>query len=477
MFILAPLFAMAVFANRALVPAIVIALLVPYLFLPVGYRVRLPGVPDLDKTSMISIGLLIGVLFFGAKQIAKNGLPKLTNGSKLLQTCVMLCLVTIFVGICLTVMNNREFLIFGPRYIPAMRPWDLISLIADLILLLVPFFVARRYLATPDAHYELLRLIVIWALVYSLLMLVEFRMSPQLHNWIYGYFQHSFAQHIRDGFRPMVFLTHGLAVGFFIFTAVLAAAALWQKEKDTKWLWALAWLFLILLNSKNLAASLLGILFLGVMFGLRTKMQIWVAAIVAMSVLFYPALRQAHLIPIDTMMSAAESYSEARARSLGYRLYNEDLMLERVAQKPLTGWGNWGRDRIYNEDGRETTILDGLWIIILGRQGWLGYIGLFGILTIPVIFLLATRKRKPVPPETMALILVSAGNLIYMIPNATLTPLGLLIFGAVAGFAQNDATQESQTDAVTDGHDLRQPNRYTRFPHTPQRSRGQVQSE
>jgi hypothetical protein len=157
-------------------------------------------------------------------------------------------------------------------------------------------------------------------------------------------------------------------------------------------------------------------------------------------------------------------------------LGNEDLILERVSQKPLTGWGNWGRDRIYNDRGREVTIVDGLWIVILGRQGWMGYVGLFGLLALPVIFLIFTQRRKNVPPETVALILISAGNLIYLIPNATLTPLGLVIFGAVAGFAQNDATQETK-DAPEDGiRNVRQPLRYTRFPHATRRTAPQRDS-
>ena len=75
----------------------------------------------------------------------------------------------------------------------------------------------------------MLRGLVVAGLIYSLPMLFEVRMSPQLHTWIYGYFPHSFGQQMRDGgFRPVVFIGHGLGVAFFVMTTVVAAAAFWR---------------------------------------------------------------------------------------------------------------------------------------------------------------------------------------------------------------------------------------------------------
>ena len=49
-------------------------------------------------------------------------------------------------------------------------------------------------------------------------MLVEVRLSPQINTWIYGFFQHDFIQMMRyGGFRPIVFLPHGLWVAFFAY--------------------------------------------------------------------------------------------------------------------------------------------------------------------------------------------------------------------------------------------------------------------
>lgn len=464
-----PILALMLFAKRDVTSAILIGTLVPYLLLPEAFAVNLPGVPDLDKTVAISLGLLGGLLFFRARSLAD--LPVLNTANRTFRFVLLALVVVIFGGSILTVMNNRDMLFFGPTVLPAMRPWDAIALFGSMTLFLVPFFVARRYLATVEAHRALLQMLVMAGLGYSLLMLVELRLSPQLHNWIYGYHQHSFLQHIRDGFRPMVFLEHGLWVGFFMFAALIGAAALWKSEKDTKWLWAGLWIFTILMVSKNLGAFAIALMCLAILFALWRKMQIMIVITIALMTLTYPALRQAHLIPIDQIMSAASSVSEARAGSLQFRLDNEDRLLERALERPITGWGGWARDRIYDERGRDISISEGRWILTLGAWGWLGYLGLFGILGLPLISLARTSRRKEIPYETIGLALICSGNLIYMIPNATLTPVGLLCFGALAGFAQFDTTKATVQNPDSAERNPRMVRQYTRFPQTAKRER------
>src|SRR5262249_41129920 len=78
---------------------------------------------------------------------------------------------------------------------------------------------------------DILRVLVIAGLAYSPLMLFEIRMSPQLHILFYGYLPHKFIQTVRgEGFRPVVFLGHGLLVAFFAMTSFVAAAAFWRTR-------------------------------------------------------------------------------------------------------------------------------------------------------------------------------------------------------------------------------------------------------
>ncbi|MEZ4288411.1 MAG: hypothetical protein R3A47_09765 [Polyangiales bacterium] len=98
-------------------------------------------------------------------------------------------------------------------------------------------------------------------MLYSLLQLVELRFSPQLHRWIYGYHQHNFVQTIRaGGYRPMVFMSHGLAVSLFTATAAMAAMGLYRARIRIGRFssgFATGYLMFILLIAKSLAAALL----------------------------------------------------------------------------------------------------------------------------------------------------------------------------------------------------------------------------
>lgn len=459
--VVAPFF----FASLPAVSALLWAVLVPYLFLPEAYGINLPGLPDIDKTAAITIGLMVGFLFYRDKfNAALKQTPTILVGRSF-QKVVVLCLCLIGVSIFGSVLNNSEALRFGPTFLPGMRPWDIISALAGTALYITPFFFARRYLATPETHRALLYVLVVTGLVYSLLMLIEFRLSPQLHAWVYGYHQHSWVQHIRDGFRPKVFLQHGLWVGFFMFQVTIAAAALWKIEKTPQFLWAGVWLFFILMISRNLGAFAIGLLALAAFFGTWSKMQVRLGVIFALAIVFYPMLRQAQVIPLQQILEVAGNISEDRAGSLLYRLDNEDALLERAFIKPFTGWGGYGRDRIYNELGQDLAISEGRWIQTISLRGWIGYIGFFGLLAAPVVFFPIVRRRKAIPPETIALMLIAVGNFIYMVPNSTLTPVSWLIFGALAGFVQYDSAAKEPENPEQVSRPAPGANSYTRFPH------------
>ena len=90
--------------------------------------------------------------------------------------------------------------------------------------MLLPFLLGYMVLSSTDGVRAWMAALLLAGLAYSLPMLLEVRMSPQLNVWIYGFFDHDFSQAIRyGGYRPMVFLEHGLWVALFGFMAVIAA--------------------------------------------------------------------------------------------------------------------------------------------------------------------------------------------------------------------------------------------------------------
>ena len=83
-------------------------------------------------------------------------------------------------------------------------------------------------------------------------------------------------------------------------------------------------------------------------------------------------------------------------------------------------------------------------------------------LTAPLLALRRAGRRKDIPVETVALALIMIGNVIYLIPNSALSPLGWLMAGALAGFVQFDRTADHSSD-VAPGSEAKKRTRYTRF--------------
>lgn len=463
-----PLIVLALFATQPQRTALVWSLLLGYLFLPERYGINLPGLPPLNKRSVAALAILAGLLLFRPNRTprlaALNEQPLLENHNRLFAWAFFGLAAMLLLNMGLTIATNRISYTIGDKFLSALRPWDFVSMASATVFMMIPFFLGRRYLSRPEDHLYLLKCLTISGLVYSLLIVFEARMSPQLNRWIYGYFQHDWIQHIRNGFRPIVFLDHGLSVGFFLVSVFLAALALSRSPRvDKRAGWALAalWLLLVLLISRNLGASAIALLMLPLVL-LRRRLALFMVTAITLVFLAYPAVRQTDLLPLDQILTTAEKISPDRMQSFQFRLDNEDLLLARAAEKPLSGWGGWGRAKVYNEKGRNITVTDGLWIIVLGDQGWIGYICFFGLLTLPLLALPRVRKRKEIPIETAAMALIMTGNLIYLVPNSTLSPIAWLMAGALAGFVQYDVKATGDAPAQ-ETKPSRRPG-YSRFP-------------
>ena len=102
----------------------------------------------------------------------------------------------------------------------------------------------------------------------------------------------------------------------------------------------------------------------------------------------------------EPMVDAARLMSDDRARSLEGRFVNEDLLMTKAFQRPMFGWGGWGRNRVYDEYGKDLTVTDGRWIIELGQRGFVGLLSLFALLLLPLsapcrqLSLAATFRRR-----------------------------------------------------------------------------------
>ena len=424
--------------------AIIACVLVAYLFLPpppAGFD--FPLLPPLTKETIPNLVIILACLILYRGQIKL--LPDTLTGK-----------ILVLVFVCspmATVLTNGEPVFFGPLGLPALLLREGFSTMIQQFMLISPLLLARNFLRTADDQRDILKAIFVGGMVYSVLMLIEVRLSPQLNLWIYGYFQHNFDQMIRfGGFRPIVFLYHGLWVSFFAMTAAVAAIALARGtiSRVALGFWAAAcYLLVVLVLSKSLGAIIYGLVLIPMVAVLSARMQIRVAALLAFTALAYPVFKGADLVPQEVMLQQAEQIDQDRANSLRFRFQQETILLDRADEKPLFGWGLWGRNHIWDGvTSQILTVTDGRWIILIGVLGWVGFLAEFGILALPIILIWRKTGQGEMSPWIGPMCLMLGINLIDLIPNATLTPLTWLLAGAILGYAEAFSTQKQPEAAV-----------------------------
>jgi len=427
-----PLVVAILFRTTSKPTALLAAILAGYLLLPEQIVLDLQGLPPLNKNTIPALAAFFVVLMMNTgpdTPFQKGWLPQ-----------GILPKILIF-GLAIstfpTVITNSDPLSYGLKFLPALRFWDAFSMIMTILTILLPLFLGRKFLARPDQQRLLLVALAIAGAFYSLLALFEIRMSPQLNNMVYGFFPSSWLQHIRgNGFRPLVFLNHGLWLAIFFSAAILAAFGLIRLSENPRkliFLFAGLWLLMTLILSRSLGALAITLILLPAVILLGKRQILMVAATLSTIVLIYPMLRGAGLVPVDQIMEWAQGISSERAASLSFRFGNEDVLLEKARQRPLFGWGGWGRNFVFDDLGTRTSLTDGYWILIIGKGGWIRYLMEFGLLCFPPILAVLYPRRYQLGFETSLLMLILVGNLIDLLPNATITPVTWMIAGAVWG--------------------------------------------
>lgn len=472
MLLIWPVVGLMLFTQFRVPIALSVTLIAGYLFLPPKLFFDLPAIPNLNKENIPVLTAFL-ILALGAGNFRKEALlPGWLPRHWLFQ----LLIAMLVIGAIGTVVTNRGVLVYGPRVITGLGFSDIRVDLFVILFTLLPFLMARKYLSDETGQRALLVIVLAFAVFYTLPALYEVRMSPRLNFKLYGEFPHSWMQHLRGGsWRPIVFLDHGLKLGLFLSMATLLAFG-YIKAVNTsdraKYILAGAWLFVVLVLSKNLGALLLAIMFVPIALIFSARMQVIFAAVIAGVILCYPILRSTGVISAPAIMSVAENVNPTRARSLAYRLEHEDILMAKASQKPIWGWGGWGRSRVYETQyGDDISTTDGLWVITFGVRGWVGYLSYFGLLCMPII-LLAAHRSKPISPTTALVALLLALNLIDLVPNTGVTTLTWLLAGSLLGTFElrrkGGGGGETAPVETTDIMPRRTPNSYSRFPRETQ---------
>ena len=312
-----PLVAIHLYRTRPSSQATAWTILGALLLLPSQLAIKIPMIPAIDKTSVSALSAVAGYFLF---------VPRLRRFAPRFGLAEILAAAYIG-GPVVTSLLNNDSIVIGDLVLPGVGWYDGISALLSQTILFLPFFVGRRFLHKADDIETILRVLVLAALLYSLPMLFEVRFSPQLSNWIYGYFPSTFAGESRyDGFRPVVFMNNGLTLAFFMSTSVLAAVVLWRVNSRFNKLPAggvLAYLGAVLILCKSSGSLVYAIVFGFLFRWTKPTTQIRVAVLLAGIAILYPVLRMADYFPTDQLVSVSATLNQERADSLKFRFDQE----------------------------------------------------------------------------------------------------------------------------------------------------------
>ncbi len=374
------------------------------MFLPdVVYPLR--GLPDYSKTMAATVGALLGVCIFDLKALTSlrptwGDLP--------------------IVAYCLTP--------FASSVTNGLGAYDGVSgIFNEFATWGVPYMLGRAYLRTLDDFRELARLLFVAGLIYMPLCLYEIRMSPQLNRYVYGFGDTGGGEYARElgawGSRPRVFMGTGLALGTFMTAASLMGVWLWYSGAIKRvWGYAAgplaAGLVITAFMCKNMGALCLLMFGLGTLFSIRFLNRGWIMYLLILAAPLYMCFRATGDWSADSLVQMAGAIYEKRGESLNGRLVNENILAAKALEQPVFGWGGWGRARVYDENGKDISVTDGLWIIVLGNMGLVGLVAITAVQLVPPV-LFARRYRVQtwtdprVAPAAAAAVLV----VLYMIDN------------------------------------------------------------
>jgi hypothetical protein len=432
-----------IFSRMSAPRAMMLSFIVAWLFLP-QVSFILPGIPDYTKMSATCYGILLATLIFDAQRFRSF------RASWVDIPIALYCIAPLFSSLV-----NGLGLYDG-----------LSNVLSQIVTWALPYFLGRLYLNNLEALKEIAILIVWGGLIYAPLCLLESRLSPQLHRWVYGFHAHQFAQTIRlDGFRPTVFMQHGLMVAMWMMTSTLLLIWLWQTHvlpKTLQWPGSplqlrTLWLVILMIGTFVLMRSTGAYLMMGL-----SLLILWIARsfrtllpVLLMIVLMngYLGLSASGYLSGSQRQQVTQAVTQVmgkdRAGSLAFRLSNEEILGNRARKSLIFGWGGWGRARIFDEYGKDISVTDSLWIITFGNMGLVGLISMMATLLLPVAifcyrFSPATWSLVQVAPAAgIATILLMYA--LDCLLNAVVNPIFILLGGGVSSLVFYNQVEHLQT--------------------------------
>ncbi len=327
----------------------------------------------------------------------------------------------------------------------------------------IPYLVGRIYFSNAEGIKLLCHAIFIGGLLYIPFVWFELKMSPQTHAIVYGYMQHSFAQVMRgDGYRPMVFMEHGIMLGTWMCMAALVG--MWctytrvfaKKVRRIPTIWLVAILLVTAVACKSSGAT--GLCIMGIsalVFTARLKLTIVIWLMLLIPSAYIGTRATGYWDGQNLCNTIADTFSADRAASLQFRFDNENILVEKALQRPLFGWGGWGRSRVYDDEtGEDVSVTDGFWIIALGTRGYFGLFSITLAMILPMLLFVincpAKLWGKPGFAPTAVICIIPLLFMIDCMLNSMVNQAYIIFAGAATGMLASHGIKKLEGQAASD---------------------------
>lgn len=416
-FLIAPVIMAAVKGVRG----VILAIAVGWIVLTPGAGINLPGIPQFSKDFAVPYAAAIGVL--------------LTRGP-LLRRLRFSWIDWFFVAAIISP--------FISSITNGLGLWDATSEVyGRLATWGIAYLIGRILVADLQDVRECALAILLAGLLIVPLCLIEVRLSPQLHRWVYGESLRRFHMTVRlGGYRPTLMFRHGLEVGLWLaYTSIIAVWFALTSPRTMLWRVPVRVhtgiiLFTSVISRSLGALALMVIATAAAVTARSTKLRLIILAL-TLAVPGYLALRITGLWSPDFVVEVVETFGEPqRAASFAARVFQEEELGGKARERMAFGWGGHNRFRVFDDFGEQTTVVDSLWLIIFGKYGMFGLVSLYGMLCIPsILIVLRTPARHlfhanmtGVVALILALFVANADSL----QNAFYSPLMMIAAGALA---------------------------------------------
>lgn len=413
--------------RKAMLAAVVLG----WLFLP-NASFYVPLLRMYNKPAAVTLSVLLGVCIFDAKRLSTMRLAWVD----------LPMLVWCLCPLASSLSNDLGFYDGAAEAMGQCMAWG------------GAYLLGRLYLADSKGLRALAISLVIGGVIYVPFCLSEMKAGPFWHIKVYGTYPHSWLESMRyGGFRPSVFLVHGLWLAWFMLCASVLAVSFWASGRVRQFFSVPSWLIAVILVITTVLCKSTGVvalLMVGIVPVLLRRFRTFMVVCLIAAPVAYVGLRMTGMWDGLVLVEAAQGVDADRADSMLVRLQFEDTLVKRAMQHPLFGWGGWGR----STEGTGVWT-EGMWVLALGRMGLVGLAAWLGASLIPSAVALARVGRRglsdPANAPLLALLVLVPLHVINGLVVVDFSPINYLMTGAVAAFASSHATGRRPILGPTEG--------------------------